>query len=41
MIESPYQLINELKCDEIYFLKKKGSLSGKKISENIETKCGF
>ena len=41
MIESPYQIVKELRCDELYFLKDRKHLKGKKIKREIERKCGF
>ena len=40
MIETPYQLIDDLKCDEIKILLKKGNLKYLKLNKKIENKCG-
>ena len=41
MIENNYQLIYELTCEELYFLKGKEHLKGNKTKKIIKNKCGF
>tara|TARA_Y100000310_G_scaffold323317_1_gene383496 strand:- start:1101 stop:1262 length:162 start_codon:yes stop_codon:yes gene_type:complete len=41
MINDTYQLVNELKCDELYFLKSREHFKSRKARTLVENKCGF
>ncbi len=41
MINDTYQMVSELKCDELYFLRKKNHMKGKIVKTMLENKCSF
>ncbi|MBT3297697.1 hypothetical protein HN385_02140 [archaeon] len=41
MIENEYQIVDELNCEELYFLKKKDRFQNKGLLNKIDNKCNF
>lgn len=41
MINDTYQMVNELKCSELYFLKNREHFKSRMAKTMLENKCGF
>tara|TARA_Y100000310_G_C20065477_1_gene526944 strand:- start:341 stop:472 length:132 start_codon:yes stop_codon:yes gene_type:complete len=41
MINDTYQMISELKCDDLYVIRKGEHMKGKTVRSLLEKKCGF
>ena len=39
MIEDPYQMVDELSCKDLFFLKNKGHMKNNKMLRKIKNKC--
>jgi len=41
MINNEYQLVEQLSCEDLYFLAAEGRFYNKNAREEVEEKCGF